>query len=116
MGYVRIGDDLLWAKHIEGDKVLRDRIVNLPEGASIDLEIDGIVGHWEKAKTGKDGRATAAVKPVGPMREVWKRFQTRRGDIVRISETQTADSYLKALSDTLTEWHSPEDEEAFRDL
>ena len=27
-----------------------------------------------------------------------------------------ADSYLKAVSGTLSEWSSPEDEEAFRDL
>jgi len=116
MGYVKIRDDLLWAKQIEGDKELRERILNLPAGATIDLEVDGIVGHWEKAKTGKDGRATEAVKPVGPMREIWKRFQARRGEIVRVTATRTADSYLKALSETMSEWNSPEDDEAFRDL
>ena len=116
MGYVKIGDVLLWAKHIEGDRQLQDRIINLPAGHSIDLEIDGIVGHWEKAKVGKDGRPTEAIKPVGPMREIWKRFQARRGDIVRIRETRTADSYLQAASELMTEWNSEADEEAFRDL
>lgn len=116
MAYVKIRDDSLWAKHIEGDNGLRERILNLPAGAAIDLEVDGIVGHWEKAKTGKDGRPTAAIKPVGPMRDIWKRFQARRGEIVVVRETRTADSYLKALSGTLSEWNSPEDEEAFRDL
>jgi hypothetical protein len=116
MGYVRISDDILWAKQIEGDSALRERIANLPPGDLIDLEIDGIVGHWEKAKIGKDGRPTAAIKPVGPMREIWKRFQARRGDIVVIRETRTADNYLKSLSATLSEWDSPEDDEAFRDL
>jgi hypothetical protein len=116
MGYLKIEDDLLWAKKIEGDTELRDRIKMLPAGATIDLEIDGIVGHWEKAKVGKDGRPTAAVKPVGPMREIWKRFQARRGEIVKVRETRTADSYLSALTETLTEWNSPEDNEAFRDL
>jgi hypothetical protein len=29
---------------------------------------------------------------------------------------RTADAYLAALSETMTEWNSPEDEEAFRDL
>ncbi len=116
MGYVKIADDILWAKQIEGDSDLRDRIVGLPAGATIDLEVDGIVGHWEKAKVGKDGRPTAAIKPVGPMREIWKRFQARRGEIVRVREMRTADSYLKALGATLSEWNSPEDDEAFRDL
>jgi hypothetical protein len=116
MGYLKIADDLLWAKQIEGDSELRERIINLPAGAVIDLEVDGIVGPWEKAKTGKDGRPTTAVKPIGPMREIWKRFQARRGEIVKVRETQTADSYLKAISETLTEWNSSADEEAFSDL
>jgi hypothetical protein len=116
MGYVQIKDDLLWAKQIEGDNELKERITRLPAGKTIDLEIDGVVGHWEKAKTGRDGRQTAAVKPVGPMREIWKRFQARRGEIVPIRETRTADSYLAALTGVMTEWNSPADEEAFRDL
>lgn len=116
MGYLKIRDDILWAKQIEGDRDLQERIANLPAGATIDLEVDGIVGHWEKAKDGKDGRPTIALKPVGPMREIWKRFQARRGDIVQVRETRTADSYLEALTGTLGEWDSPEDNEAFRDL
>ncbi len=116
MGYLKIGDDLLWAKQIEGDSELRNRIVKLPAGSTIDLEVDGIVGLWEKARTGKDGRPTDAIKPIGPMREIWKRFQARRGEIVKVRETRTADSYLNALSETLAEWNSPTDEEAFHDL
>ena len=116
MPYVKIRDDSLWASHIEGDNALRERIVRLPAGASIELEVDGIVGQWEKAKIGKDGRPTSAIKPVGPMRDIWKRFQVRRGEIVAIRETRTADSYLAALRRTLSEWDSPEDNEAYRDL
>ena len=116
MGYVKISDDCLWARHIEGDSALQDRIASLPAGAKIDLEIDGVAGQWVKAKTGKDGRPTAAIKPIGPMWEVWKRFQARRGERVRIRQTQTADSYLEALTGVLSEWDSPEDAEAFRDL
>jgi hypothetical protein len=116
MGYVQIKDDLLWVKQIEGDNELKERITRLPAGQTIDLEIDGVVGHWEKAKTGRDGRQTAAVKPLGPMREIWKRFQARRGEIVPIRETRTADSYLAALTGVMTEWNSPADDEAFRDL
>ena len=50
------------------------------------------------------------------MREIWKRFQARRGEIVKVRETRTADSYLKAIGETLNEWNSPADEEAFRGL
>ena len=116
MGYVKITDDTLWTKHIEGDPALCDRIVRLPAGELIDLEVDGIVGQWEKARIGRDGRPTSAIKPVGPMRDIWKRFQARRGEIVVVRETRTADSYLKALTATLSEWNTPEDEEAFRGL
>jgi hypothetical protein len=50
------------------------------------------------------------------MKLVWKQFQARRKEVVEIREVKTADSYLAALSDTLSEWNSPADEEAFRDL
>jgi hypothetical protein len=50
------------------------------------------------------------------MKDIWKRFQARRGEIVTVRETRTADSYLAALQGTLSEWDSPEDNEAFRDL
>jgi len=108
--------DTKWAKQIEGGKALKDRISALRPGDVIELEVDGIVGRWEKMRDGKDGRPTLGVKPIGPMREIWKRFQSRRGELVQVREARTADAYLEALTSTLTEWNSPEDEEAFRDL
>jgi len=116
MAYVEIRDDTMWAKHIEGGKVLKDRILALAPGEVIELEVDGIVGSWEKTRVGKDGRPQQSIKPLGNMKKVWKRFQSRRGEIVEIREVRTADAYLEALSNTLSEWNSPEDEEAFRDL
>ena len=116
MAYFKVRDDVIWASHIEGDSDLRERVLQLRERAVIELEVDGIVGQWEKMKVGRDGRPTNAIKPVGPMREVWKQFQQRRGEILPIRETQSADRYLASLQSTLTEWNSPEDEEAFRGL
>jgi hypothetical protein len=116
MGFVEIRDDTLWAKHIEGAKVLKARILSLGPGEVIELEVDGIVGSWEKTRVGKDGLAQQSIKPIGNMKKVWKRFQSRRGEVVEIREVRTADAYLAALSETLSEWNSPEDEEAFRDL
>ncbi|MCW5689584.1 MAG: hypothetical protein KIT76_13640 [Pseudolabrys sp.] len=116
MGYVTIRDDTLWANHIEGDAALKEHIQALKPGELIDLEVDGIVGSWEKTRIGKDGRPQQSIKPVGKMKLIWKRFQTRRKEVVEIRKVQTADSYLAALSDTLSEWNSPADEEAFRDL
>jgi len=116
MVYVEIRDDTIWAKHIEGGKGLKDRIFSLAPGEVIELEVDGIVGSWEKTRIGKDGRPQQSIKPVGNMKKVWKRFQSRRREVVEIREVRTADAYLAALSNTLSEWNSPEDEEAFRDL
>jgi hypothetical protein len=67
-------------------------------------------------RDGKDGRSTNGLKPVGPMREVWKRMQSRRGAIVPVREIGSADAYLDSLRPLLSEWDSPEDDEAFRDL
>lgn len=116
MAYVEISDDAIWAKQIEGGKALKDRILSLDPGEVIELEVDGIVGRWERMRDGKDGRPTTGIKPIGPMKEIWKGLQARRGNVVEVRQVQTADAYLAALSETLTEWNSPEDEEAFRDL
>lgn len=116
MGQIRISDDMIWAKHVEDDPALRERIRNLPPGTVIDLEVAGIAGQWAKANAGKDGRQTLAIKPVGAMKDVWKDLQAKRGTYVTIRQTQLADSYLAALQATLGEWDSPEDDEAFRDL
>lgn len=116
MAYVEIRDDAMWATQIEGGKALKDRVLSLAPGEIIELEVDGIVGRWERMRNGKDGRPTKGIKPVGPMKEVWKRLQARRGEVVEIREVRTADAYLAGLSNTLSEWNSPEDEEAFRDL
>jgi len=116
MAFIEISDDSIWAKQIEGGKALKDRILSLAPGEVIELEVDGIVGRWEKMREGRDGRPTMGIKPVGPMKEVWKQLQARRGDVVEVRQVRTADAYLAALSETMTEWQSPEDEEAFRDL
>ncbi|MGD0333385.1 MAG: hypothetical protein ABSA90_09020 [Xanthobacteraceae bacterium] len=116
MAYAEIQDDAMWAKQIEGGKALKDRIISLAPGDVIELEVDGIVGKWEKMRDGRDGRPTMGIKPIGPMKEIWKTFQRRRGEVVEVREVRTADAYLEALSNTLSEWNSPADEEAFRDL
>jgi hypothetical protein len=117
MGHVKVSDNNIWAKHIEDDPALKERILNPPSGSLIDLEVGGVAGQWAKANVGKDGRTTDAIKPVGPMRDVWKDFfNSRRGTFVSIRQTTLADSYLAALRATLSEWDSPADDEAFRDL
>lgn len=67
-------------------------------------------------KDGKDGRPTEGIRPIDRMKDVWTKMQRDRGRVVEIRQVLSADSYLAALSDTLDEWNSPEDEEAFRDL
>jgi hypothetical protein len=67
-------------------------------------------------KVGKDGRITDGIEPIAEMREVWARLQRSRGRIVDIREVTTADSYLSSLTPLLSEWDSPEDEAAYRDL
>lgn len=116
MGYLQIRDDSIWVKHIDGDKALRDRLTSLRPGETIELDVGGIVGSWEKMRDGADGRPTSGIKPAGPMREVWKRMQARRGEIVPVREIATAETYLAALTPLMSEWNSPEDEDAYRDL
>jgi hypothetical protein len=107
---------MIWAKQIEDDPQLKERLLAMSPGAVIELEVGGICGRWAKANAGRDGRPTNAIKPVGTMKEVWKDFQLRRGSYVSVHEIRFADTYLASLNSTLSEWNSPEDDEAFRDL
>lgn len=117
MATVRISDDAIWVKHIEGSERLAQRIRTLSAGDVVELEVDGIVGRWQRMSDGRDGRPTLGIKPISHMKEVWARLRTQHtGRIVEVRETQTADSYLAAVGATLSEWDTPEDEAAYGDL
>jgi len=116
MGYTVIRDNAIWVKSIEGNEALRRRLVDLPGGAAIDLVVDGRIGRWEKMRDGRDGRRTDGIKPIGPMRETWTALQAERGRIVEINEVDPDEPYYAALGATLTEWDTPEDDEAYRGL
>jgi hypothetical protein len=116
MGKVLTHDDVIWATNIEGDRRLQERISRLRAGDLLDLEVDGVVGRWERMRDGRDGRPSVGIKPLAEMREVWARWRREPARIVDIREVVAADGYLAALSATLDEWDSPEDELAYRDL
>ncbi|MEX0627390.1 MAG: hypothetical protein WEB63_04765 [Cucumibacter sp.] len=116
MSTTRINDDAIWITRIEGNPALQDRLAALKPGELLDLEIDGIVGKWQRMRDGRDGRPTLGIKPVAEMREVWARMRKKPGRQVAVREVVTADSYLAALGPALAEWESPEDERAYRDL
>jgi hypothetical protein len=119
MGYVRLNADAIWASRIEGDDVLRTQILALPPGEAIELEVDGTVGTWVKMKDGRDGRPTPGLRPVGPMKDLWKSMQARRGEVLKIRRAVRGGdlNYLRMIQQTLAEeWDSPQDDEAYRDL
>jgi len=116
MGSVRIADNSIWLKHIERDDALRERLSKLRPGQVVDLEVAGVVGRWARMNDGRDGRPTEGIRPIDSMKSVWTKMQRERGKVVEVRQVTSADSYLSSLGDTLNEWNSPEDEEAFRDL
>jgi hypothetical protein len=116
MNTVRIRDDAIWISHIEGDQRLRERLSQLKAGETLDLEVGGIVGKWQRMNDGRDGRPTNGIKPISAMRDVWAKMRQSTGKIVEIREVVTADSYLDQVGRTLTEWDSPEDDRAYADL
>jgi hypothetical protein len=119
VGYVRLNDDAIWASRIEGDDVLRAQILTLAAGESIELEVDGNVGTWVRMRDGRDGRPTFGLRPVGPMRDIWKSMQARRGEVLKVRRAVRGGdlNYLRMIQQSLAEeWDSPEDDEAYRDL
>lgn len=116
MATVAIKDDAIWIGHIEGSAALQERLRKLRAGDILELEVDGIVGSWERMRDGRDGRPTLGIKPVSHMKLVWAQLRHQTGRVVHIREVVTAETYLSAIGRTLDEWNSPEDEAAYADL
>ena len=84
--WVEVRDTVLWCKHIRGNDALRDSLVALPEGASVELLVDERRGTWEKMRNGRDGRPTAGLKPNGAARAGWRElYPEKRGTLVPIA-------------------------------
>ena len=115
-GLVRIQDHAIWFKHLPG-KDIRDRLSALEPEAEVTVEVDGVTGKWQRMKRGVDGRPTEAIRPIGEMKTIWNEwFRNRKGDKVTLRVLTTADDFLAGLTPVFSEWASPEDDEAFRDL
>jgi hypothetical protein len=113
---VAIEDVAIWLKHVREPK-LHDRLAKLGEDEAIYLEADGVVGRWKRMRQGKNPKPTDAIKPDGSMKEIWNKwFKTRKGERIEVREVTLADDFLASGSTLFSEWNSPEDEAAFRDL
>jgi hypothetical protein len=113
---VQIEDHVIWFKHVHDQKLV-GRLSKLASNEAINLEADGVVGQWRRMRTGRDGRPVPGLRPEGAMKKVWNDwFKSRKGRAITVREATLADDYLKAGSELFSEWSSPEDEEAFRDL
>ena len=119
MGHMIISDHSIWLKHIEGDTKIASRVTNLPPNAPITLQIDGKPVLFRKMRNGVDGRPTHGIRPDDAFKDYWNRlYQERRGQRVEIAldEIPAADPYLASISSLLSEWDSPEDNEAYNGL
>ena len=114
MGHLTIRDNALWVKHIEGDPKLVERILALPQNASVTLLIDAKPVRFLKMRDGADGRPTPGLRPDAAFKSYWDAMQERRGEVVSLEELAApADPLLASLSTLLSEWNSDEDAEAY---
>lgn len=109
-------DDAIWLKNVNADANALALLRQIPAGTSLKLEIEGVVGNWERMANGKDGRPTLGLKPVGETLKFWKSMKSRRGEYLELKVIDPRDSYLQDVQKTLSEWESEEDEIAFNDL
>ncbi|MCO5730421.1 hypothetical protein [Rhizobium sp. SSA_523] len=116
MQHVRLTDQVIWFKHVEGSTLL-ERLKSLPPGEEINLEVNGVVGRWKRMSIGSDGRPTDGIKPSGSMRAIWSEwYSMRRGDRLPVREVLDETGRGLSLKSLFPEWSSAEDEAAFRDL
>lgn len=116
MATMIIRDDVVWARHIEGDPALAKRIRSLAAGEPIVLRIEGRSLRFRKMRDGEDGRPTEGVRPEPDASPFWRDLQQRRGAVITIEEGGSVDPYLLSLCATLTEWNSPDDAAAYDGL
>lgn len=116
MATVTIRDDAIWIGHIEGGANLQERLRGLRAGDVVALEVDGVVGTWERMRDGRDGRPTLGIKPISSTKAVWAEMRQKTGQSVPIREVKTTDSYLSSVIGTLSEWNTSEDDVAYADL
>jgi hypothetical protein len=116
MATVLNNDDAIWLKHVNADINAVALLKQIPAGTAICIEVEGVKGNWVRMADGKDGRPTLGLKPVGKTLEFWKSMKSRRGEYLDFKIVDPRDTYLADMQATLSEWESPEDEEAFRDL
>jgi hypothetical protein len=65
MGKVKVLDDLILLDRIEQDEPLKLRLRGLSSGTGIDLDVDGIVGRWERTVIEIDGQWQDALRAAG---------------------------------------------------
>ncbi|MCJ2094151.1 hypothetical protein MKK67_16865 [Methylobacterium sp. J-072] len=110
-------DEVLRARHIEGDPELARAIRALSPDEPIILRIEGRPMRFRKVLDRATGQPTDAVRPDEPDAATWRQLQTRRGAMITVEpEAPRSDPYLLSLSATLTEWNSPEDAAAYDGL
>lgn len=101
---VEVTDVCIWTKQIS-DTALSDKLQNLQQGNIVVLEIEGVVGYWEKMKDGKDGRATNGFKPFDDTTNThWQNIYTeRKGEkvsVVPLSESEILKRFREAVTET----------------
>jgi hypothetical protein len=116
MASIRISRGAIWVKRIEGNPDLQARIRAMRPGEVLDLEIDGVVGRWERMRDGRDGRPTLGIKPIAETREMWARMRRRPRKVADVREIISADRYLAELTPLLSEWETPQDDAAYSNL
>jgi hypothetical protein len=109
-------DNAVWFKHIKADKDALALLMQLPAGTLLQLEIEGVRGHWQRMSNGKDGRPTLGLKPIGKTLAYWNSMKSRRGEYLEFKIVDPRDNDLADIQKTLSEWESEEDEAAFSNL
>jgi hypothetical protein len=86
MALVETKDDVIWAKSVRDDEALRKLILELPPGATINLNFPEFgKGSFVKMKSDATGRRTNGIRPAPPTRTLWRQIKAeRRGMPVRV--------------------------------
>lgn len=103
MGTVTFDDEIIALGAIENDPPLRDRLIRLPPGAVVLLDVSGRVGRWERARPIRNGVPVEAILPLDLDAALFARWQ-REERQVELWPVGLHETHLATFEEQLHRW------------
>lgn len=107
MGRVTVDDDIIALGAIENNAALRGRLMSMPPGQFVTLDVNGHVGRWQRTRPVRNGIEIEAIRPVDLDQDLWSTWR-REERQVGVWPVGPHESYLASFAEQLRDWDIPQ--------